>query len=385
MDKWFLIAATPSLSPTFSPGVVAWFRKAVARVTIPVANSYTGPTTISGGALQITASGALGATSSTTTIANGGSPDLQLAGGITVYNPLVVNSKGGALNGNFPVVENISGTNTLAGSVQATSSGTDLVFKSDADKLTLTGPFSYASAGSHQIVRLRGAGNGEWHGSITNAGASIVELLKQDGGTWVVAASSTNAYTDITSVQGGTLMMDGKVLGSSSVDVSSGATLGGTGLITAPVTIEDGATLIPGDSSIGTLTISNNLTLVGNATAAFELSESGFSVTSSQISGLASVAYSGTLQVTLDTSVGGGEVFHLFNAASYSGSFSSFNLPAVQPYLSGDTSQLAVDGTLRIQGGAAIQSVTRVGPNSFQISGIGSASQPYRILGTTDH
>jgi autotransporter-associated beta strand protein len=309
---------------------------------------------------------------------------LQLAGGITVSNTLVVNSKGGALNGNYPVVENISGSNTLAGPVQATSSGTDLVFKSDADKLTLAGPFSYASAGSHQIVRLRGGGNGEWHGSITNAGTSIVELLKQDAGTWVVAASSTNTYTDVTSVQGGALVMDGQVLGSSSVDVSSGATLGGTGLITAPVTIEDGATLIPGDSSIGTLTISNGLTLVGNCTVAFELSEPGLFVVNSQISGLTNVVYSGTLQATLDTSVGGGEVFHLFNSTNFSGAFNSFNLPVLPSYLTWDTSQLAVDGTLRIQGGASIHSVARVGASSFQISGTGPASQPYRILGTTN-
>ena len=354
-------------------------------VIIPVANTYTGPTSISSGALQISNGGAVGTTNSTTTVLNGGSPVLQLTGGILVYNPVVVNSKGGALNGNYPVVENISGTNTLAGAVQAVSSGTDVSFQSDADELILSGSFTYLSAGSHQIVRLRGAGNGAWYGSIANTtNSQIVALYKQDGGAWTVAASSTNTYTDITSVQGGTLVMDGQVLGSSLVDVLSGATLGGTGLITSPVTIEDGATLIPGDSGIGTLTISNGLTLVGNSTVAFELSEAGFSVANSRITGLTNVVYSGMLQATLDTPVGGGEVFHLFNSANYSGGFSSFNLPALPSYLAWDTSQLTVDGTLRIQGGASIQSVAFVGAHTIQISGIGPASQPYRILGTTN-
>jgi autotransporter-associated beta strand protein len=352
-------------------------------VTMAVANTYTGPTAISGGALQISNGSALGATNSTTTVANGGPPVLQLAGGITVLNPLAVNSKGGALNGTFPVVENISGSNTLAGPVQATSSGTDLVFTSDADKLTLSGGFSYASAGSHQIVRLRGAGNGEWHGSITNAGTSIVALLKHDAGTWVVTPSSTNTYTDVTSVQGGTLVMDGQVLGSSQVDVTSGATLGGTGLITAPVTIEDGATLIPGDAGIGTLTISNGLTLVGNSTVDVELSEAGGIIRSSQVNGLTNVTYSGTLQVTLDTPLSGGEIFHLFNSASYDGAFGAVNLPSLPSSLTWDTSQLGVDGTLRVQGGVVIQSVAHVG-NSFQISGTGTAGQTFRVFETTN-
>ena len=52
-------------------------------------------------------------------------------------------------------------------------------------------------------------------------------------------------------------------LAAGAVTVQSGGTLGGTGVINGPVTVQSGGTLSPG-TSIGTLTINNNLTLAGN-------------------------------------------------------------------------------------------------------------------------
>ncbi len=352
-------------------------------VSILVSNSYTNQTTISAGALLISDPNALGTTNGLTTVAGG---ELELEGGITLLEPLVLNSKGGALNGNSPDVDNLNETNTLAGPVQAVSSGTDMVLQSDNGLLRLTGPFSYGTASSHQIVRLRGGGNGEFHGSIPNAngGNILVELLKQDSGTWTLTSSSTNTYTDTTQIQGGTLLVDGSILASSSVQVNS-ATLGGFGFIASPVSLS-GATLSPGDPGIGTLTISNTLVLDGGCTCVFDVSESGSSISNDQVTGLVSVTYAGVLQVNLTGTPVGGEVFHLFKAATYNAAFDGYNLPALTSPLAWDTSQLAVDGTLRIVNGNVIkiESSTFQSDGSFQLSGTGIANQTYRVLATTD-
>jgi len=202
-------------------------------LTLPVANTYTGQTTIAQGPLLITDPNALGATDSLVLIPGDAAARLELQGNITVLKPISMNSKGGALNGNNPALENLTGTNTLAGSIQAASSGTDLVIQSDDGKLILSGSFAYGGASSRQQVQLRGAGDGEFHGSIPNAntGTVNVAVIKRDAGTWRFTGSSTNTYTDTTSIQGGTLIVDGSIQSTNSVTVSPTATLGGSGFI----------------------------------------------------------------------------------------------------------------------------------------------------------
>jgi hypothetical protein len=85
-------------------------------------NTYTGPTTISAGALTLTHGSALGSPADGTTVANGAT--LNLIGGITVPEPLTLtgvgNVGGGALRsfsggantctGDITIVESTGGT-----------------------------------------------------------------------------------------------------------------------------------------------------------------------------------------------------------------------------------------------------------------------------------
>jgi len=93
---------------------------------------------------------------------------------------------------------------------------------------------------------------------LTKSGAGTLKLL------------GTNTYGGVTTVNGGTLIVDGSIV--TSVTVNSGGTLGGTGTISKMVTVNSGGTIAPGDSP-GTLN-AENLTLNGGSAFAFQLGAS---------------------------------------------------------------------------------------------------------------
>ena len=160
-------------------------------------------------------------------------------------------------------------------------------------------------------------------------------------GTIILAA--TNTYSGLTTVNGGIVLVNG-VQSSSPITITSG-TLGGNGMIKAAVTNQAGGTLQPGSggANIATLTISNNLALAG--TTAMVLNRTNTQNTS-RIAGLSSLAQGGTLTVTnVGPALQLGDSFLLFSAASYTGNFTTINLPALTNGLSWSNS-LAASGSL---------------------------------------
>lgn len=375
----------------FIMGTGSLTKEGLDTVSIQTANTYSGTTTIANGPLAIYNANALGG--GLITVENLATSALDLAGNITVTNPLLIYSKGGALGGP-PAVENLSGSNALTGVIQLTSSGTDVAFQSDnGSVLTVGENFTYESAGSHQNVWLRGSGVGIWEGSITDTVTNDqpVALIVQDGGTWTLTGSSINTFSGGVTVSQSTLIVDGSLLGAGTVTVGGalGGTLAGSGLIAGPVSVGDNVYFLPGDpnaplSVSNALTISNSLTLSGGTITVFNLSKTNGILGYNRVNGLTSVSYNGNLIINLTGNLNGREVFHLFNAASYSGSFSYIQLPTLPAALSWDTSQLAVDGTLRLTSGVSIESASLGSGGVFQLIGNGTASQPYRILATTN-
>ena len=152
-------------------------------------------------------------------------------------------------------------------------------------------------------------------------------LNKTGAGTMVLAA--TNTFTGVSTVNGGTLEVNGS-LGTNAVTVNAGD-LAGLGLIAGPVTVNAGATLAPGSRAAatrGTLTISNSLTLAGTAT--FRLNKTGTVLSSDLVAGLSQVTYGGTLTATLSgDALAEGDTFTIVNAAATAGAFAITNLPAL--------------------------------------------------------
>ena len=87
-------------------------------------------------------------------------------------------------------------------------------------------------------------------------------------GTGKLILSNTNTYTGASTVNAGTLQVDGSVATSSSATVNTGGTLGGNGTVPATIVNSTGV-LSPGDSP-GTITVAS-LTMTANSTLKEEL------------------------------------------------------------------------------------------------------------------
>ncbi|HEY1717905.1 MAG TPA: autotransporter-associated beta strand repeat-containing protein [Verrucomicrobiae bacterium] len=190
-------------------------------------------------------------------------------------------------------------------------------------------------------------------------------------------ANSTNIF-----IAGGALL---DVSGLSKLTVSGNQTLSGYGSVNGNVVAGSGSTISPGPS-IGTLTFSNSLTLASGSTAIFEISKSPLANDSAIIFG--ALTNGGALIVT---NIGGtpfaaGDTFQLFNAASYSGTFSSVQLPALPAGLAWSTNSLDSSGTISVVLNATpvIGSISISG-NGLTFSGTGGvANANFILLGSTN-
>lgn len=112
--------------------------------------------------------------------------------------------------------------------------------------------------------------------TVTNTGSTLlsgvlsgslgVGLTKTGNGTLTLAGANT--YDGPTTVSAGKLLVNGSLANASAVSVSSGATLGGSGIV-GNVNVASGGTLAPG-ASTGIFTV-GNLTLQAGSTLAAEL------------------------------------------------------------------------------------------------------------------
>jgi hypothetical protein len=119
------------------------------------------------------------------------------------------------------------------------------------------------------------------------------------------------------------------------------------------VNVDAGGTLTAGLTNTGVLTINNELTFASGATFSAKIDKG--SATQDLIQGLAKVTYAGTLTVTnLSGFLAINDSFKLFDAAVYEGSFSAVVPVTPGLGLAWDTTQLAVDGTLRIVEGSSV-------------------------------
>lgn len=196
-----------------------------------VNNIYTGNTTIASGCtLQIGNGGTTGSLGSGT-ISNSGTLSFFRSDNYTVPS---------AISGSGSVVQYGSGDLNLGG------------LSHDAGSWTLSGGSisnGTMSSGSFTLQQ----------GSITAILAGSGSVTKSTAG--LVSLTGTNTYSGTTSVNAGTLMVNGNNAGATgAVTVASGATLGGSGTIGGAITAQTGSTLVAGDG-VGTLSTSGNVTL----------------------------------------------------------------------------------------------------------------------------
>jgi len=243
--------------------------------------------------------------------------------------------------------------------------------------ITLTGAIIFQAADALNVghgISLGGILSGS--GGLTKTGAGALTL------------SGNNTYAGGTMVSAGTLLANnlvGSATGAGAISVAGASTLGGNGIISGAVTVNSGGGFAPGNP-LGVLTVSNNLTLVAGSTTFVRVGHSPLTNNATIVSGI--LTEGGTLNVT-NIGVGAftaGDSFKLFNAASYSGSFSGFVLPPLNSNLVWNTNLLNISGTLTVAAylPPAVGSVAITGSN-LNISGSGGIPYwTYYILASTN-
>ncbi|UYV16018.1 autotransporter-associated beta strand repeat-containing protein [Porphyrobacter sp. ULC335] len=217
------------------------------RFTLTGANSYSGGTTITGGALQLGDGGTTG----------------------SIVGPIVNNSM---------LIVNRSDANTLAGNI----SGTGMFAQVGTGITTLTGTNTYA--GGTLITAGRLVGNAmSLQGPIQTDAPGVLEFAQATAGTYagsllgtgrfdktgaglLTLTGNSSTYTGGTFVIGGELRVNGDYR-SSVVTVQTGTTLSGTGIIGGLVA-QSGSTIAPGTSP-GTLTVNGNVSLAAGSTVQY--------------------------------------------------------------------------------------------------------------------
>jgi len=343
----------------------------------------------------LTVSGTLinGSGNTTSLTLNGGGTMLltavnTLSGGVTVNNgTLQLNPGGNGGNLSAGLLGSVSSiTVNAAGTLYTLGNNAISGYSGSARNVILNGGTLTDDVGNHAIASLTlnggtvsGAGNAS-NGSynlngnctvttnatisaqnFTTAAASIFNVhsnvtlavpgtiigsggfILAGGGTAVM--SGANLYSGNTTLSNGTLEVDG-ALGNSTVTVVGGR-LTGTGKIAGAVAVKTGSVFSPGTNNfIGTLTISNKLSLAGTALLLLNRTNAQ---NCTRVIGLTTLTNGGVLTVSnLGPALQTGDSFTLFSAGTYRSNFTTLNLPALGSGLGWDATKLAPAGMLTV-------------------------------------
>ena len=224
-----------------------------------------------------------------------------------------------------------------------------------------------------------------FEGQINN-GSGTTAITKVGSGKLTLSGASI--HTGATIVSSGTLQLDGTFTGSSiTVASSTGSTLAGNGGTDSAVDVQFAAYLAPGNNGIGRFSV-GSLVLNSGATNLMEIHKANG--TNDSVVALNSISYGGALVVNnLGGTLADGDVFKLFDApaGNYSGAFESIELPALTgPNLFWDTTQLAVDGTIRVYTPKPVVTAFGLDGSNLYLTGNngGNTSTHYIVLSSTN-
>jgi hypothetical protein len=268
-------------------------------------------------------------------------------------------------SGSFAVTD--SATNTFGGSFTGNPNGVT------ANDTQPAPPGGFALAGTGKLT-------------LTNVQAYVGDTWVSSGTLALSGVGSLASSSNLVVASGATLDASARTDGT--LKLISGQTLGGFGSVVGKVVATNGAAIAPGNSvNIGTLTFNSTVNLTGGQ-AQMTISKSGATLGNDLLTGITTLTCGGSLIVTNfgPDALAAGDSFKLFNATTFAGVFTNFNLPPLATNLMWNTSQIAANGTLSViaivppvLSGAAL-----FGGGGFQLTFSGPAGQTYKILTSTN-
>lgn len=300
-----------------------------------------------------------------------------------------------SLGSSYPLFQNVALNN---GSLLVSDAGNNAI----SGGVTLQGNATISvTGGTAPWLLISGVISGS--GGLIVNGSEPLELsdVNTYTGNTLIAAGTLDLVQDPFSANNGSLASSNIIIGANALlDVSqrtdqtltlvSGQTLQGNGSVNGMLVVGVGATVSAGTNSTatGTLTVSNNVTLLGNAL--MKLNPAASTSDALHVANSLSIAYGGTLTVTnvSGTPFAVGNSFQLFNAGTYNGMFTSIVPATPGNGLAWNTNTLAT-GVLSVVAGPvtpqpAITSITLSG-TSLVITGTnGLAGEQYNVLTTTN-
>ncbi|MGN6311011.1 MAG: autotransporter-associated beta strand repeat-containing protein, partial [Xanthobacteraceae bacterium] len=185
------------------------------------------------------------------------------AGSATITNNHFVNFFGDNTADDATIINNVGGGVDIS---RLTSDGIGIGSLSGDGRVSL----------GAKTLTLGGLGRNDTIGGVIQDGArgSGGNLVKAGAGK--LTLSGINTYTGATTVNAGTLSVNGSIASSSLTTVEAGATLGGNG--TVGNALVNGGTLSPGNS-VGALTVAGNLVMTAASAYMVEVSPANSDVT----------------------------------------------------------------------------------------------------------
>ncbi|HXI82944.1 MAG TPA: pectinesterase family protein [Verrucomicrobiae bacterium] len=207
-----------------------------------------------------------------------------------------------------------------------------------------------------------GAGSGSSNNTVTVQGGGIWDnggRIIQVGNTTGVGSNNSlvvgnngvvSNVTVVTIAAGDSLKMAGGLLRASVGVTNNAGAITGFGTIAANTAYTAGTSALSlgSGSSVGTLTFTNNLSLVSGTTTRIKL-DSSQSGSNDFLNVLGTLANAGTITIVTNGTapLSAGDVYTIFAAGALSGGFTSSNLPALDPSLRYDLTQFP-QGILKI-------------------------------------